>query len=199
MFLFRFQFFGYDMWDFRLSGWGLKRHPLHWTPVHKFLSCILKIDISNEGKTWRGGRWGRGEKRHIPPHSIAESYCLRSIKLSCDGGRQSTLWAGDLRLVRVSGGNWPVKLGCQNSVQRLWPFSYPALSLLSYTLGSHCLTDTFWKKIKFLRAFLASTSPRGTSANWVFQVSLHRAFFKDQNSWVESMTQWKARPTGLTA
>ena len=124
-------------------------------PVLKFLSYILKIGISNEGKTWRGDQVGKGRERGIYfLLSIAESYSLRSIKLLWSQQSDHLVSQGIL----ASGqGVWG-KLASQAGVSELSsvPATHsitPTLSLLSYTLGSHCLTDIFWKKKKFLRAF----------------------------------------------
>ena len=124
-------------------------------PVLKFLSYILKINISNEGKTWRGDQVGRwGERGIYFLLSIAESYSLRSIKLLWPRQSEHLVSRGTL----ASGqGVWG-QLASQAGVSELSPVPVihsitPTLSLLSYMLGSHCLTDTFWGKKKFLRAF----------------------------------------------
>ena len=110
-------------------------------PVLKFLSYILKINISNEVKTWRGDQVGSGGERGIYfLLSIAESYSLRSIKLLWPQQSEHLVSRGTL----VSGqGVWG-QLASQAGVSELSPVPVthsitPTLSLLSYTLGSHCL------------------------------------------------------------
>lgn len=169
-------------------------------PVHKFLSLYIKNRYFQWRKDLKGRLGGAGErKRHIPP----PEYCRKLLSQEHQApvtaaGRapcelRDPVWSGCLGAAGQS--SWGVRIWSPSACD---PFSLtPLLSLLSYTLGSHCLTDTFLKKMCSQRAFWHPLLLRGLQPT-EFSNESTGTFFKDQNSWVESMTQWKARPTGLT-
>lgn len=114
-------------------------------------------------------RWGVGEKEAYTSSWVLQKAIVSGASSSCDHSSQSILWAeGPSCLVRVSGGSWPVKLGCQNSVQCLWPILLPPRCLYWATRWE-ATAWYFLEEEKVPTSFLVSTSPVVTSANWVFK------------------------------
>lgn len=115
-------------------------------------------------------RWGGGEKEAHTSSWVLQKATVSGASSSCDGGRQSTLWAeGPCVWSGCLGAAGQSSWGVRTQSSACDPFSYPRAVFTELHAGKPLPNWYFLEEDKVLTSFLASTSPTGTSANWVFK------------------------------
>lgn len=113
-------------------------------------------------------RWG-GERKAHTSSWVLQKATVSGASSSC-GGEQSTLWAeGPCVWSGCLGAAGQSSWGVRTQSKRLWPILLPPAVFTELHAGKPLPNWSFWKKIKFLRAFWHPLLLTGTSANWVFK------------------------------
>lgn len=140
-------------------------------PVHKFPFLYIKNRYFRWGKDLKGRLGGAGErKRHILPPEYYRKLLSQEHqapvtaagRASCEP-RDPGVWSGCLAAAGQS--SW----GVRTQSSACDPFFYPRAVFTELRAGKPLPNWYFLEEDKVPTSFLASTSPTGTLANWVFK------------------------------